>query len=147
MKHMLLIAGALALSIAAPTLAKPGNGHGGGPGNGHGMGHGNAYAYGVNGRPVDVGQGRGQGQGYGVGGCPPGLANKAVPCVPPGQAKKLGLGAQVPLGTNLLAYSALPNTVRTRHNLSTNSRYLYENGTVYQVNPRTRTVTRVVRTR
>ena len=143
MKHMLLIAGALALGVAGPALAKPGNGHGGGSGNSHAMGHGNAYAYGVNGRPADVGRGH----GYGVGGCPPGLAKKAVPCVPPGQAMKLSLGAQVPLGTNLLAYNALPTTVRTRHNLSTSSRYLYENGTVYQVNPRTRTVTRVVRTR
>ena len=25
-------------------------------------------------------------------GCPPGLAKKAIPCVPPGQAKKWGLG-------------------------------------------------------
>jgi hypothetical protein len=143
MKPIIMLAASAALAFAVPTLAKPGNGHGMGPGNGHGMGHGNAYAYGINGRPADVGQG----QGYGVGGCPPGLAKKAVPCVPPGQAKKLGLGAQVPLGTNLLAYNALPTTVRTRHNLSTSSRYVYQDGTVYQVNPRTRTVTRVVRTR
>ena len=25
-------------------------------------------------------------------GCPPGLAKKAIPCVPPGQAKKWGIG-------------------------------------------------------
>lgn len=31
------------------------------------------------------------GRGVGVGGCPPGLSNKAVPCVPPGQAKKMGI--------------------------------------------------------
>jgi hypothetical protein len=109
-------------------------------GNAHAMGRGNAYAYGVNGRPANVGQGT----GYGVGGCPPGLAKKAVPCVPPGQAMKLGLGSQVPLGTNLLAYNALPTTVRTRHNLSTRSRYVLDNGTLYQVSPRTRTVTRVI---
>lgn len=35
------------------------------------------------------------GQGYGVGGCPPGLAKKAVACVPPGQAAKLGLSPVV----------------------------------------------------
>lgn len=29
-------------------------------------------------------------------GCPPGLAKKAVPCVPPGQAKKWRLGERLP---------------------------------------------------
>lgn len=29
-------------------------------------------------------------------GCPPGLAKKAVPCVPPGQAKKWAVGAILP---------------------------------------------------
>lgn len=29
-------------------------------------------------------------------GCPPGLAKKAVPCVPPGQAKKWQVGARIP---------------------------------------------------
>ncbi|MES2135729.1 MAG: hypothetical protein V4502_01545 [Pseudomonadota bacterium] len=38
-----------------------------------------------------VGTAQLNGQGYGVGGCPPGLAKKAVACVPPGQAAKLGL--------------------------------------------------------
>lgn len=32
-------------------------------------------------------------------GCPPGLAKKAVPCVPPGQAKKWVLGERLPIGT------------------------------------------------
>ncbi|MXU65883.1 RcnB family protein [Oceanomicrobium pacificus] len=33
-------------------------------------------------------------------GCPPGLAKKAVPCVPPGQAKKLyGVGRPLPADT------------------------------------------------
>jgi hypothetical protein len=31
-------------------------------------------------------------------GCPPGLAKKAVPCVPPGQAKKWVLGERLPTG-------------------------------------------------
>lgn len=33
-------------------------------------------------------------------GCPPGLAKKAVPCVPPGQAKKWQIGAPLPRGIN-----------------------------------------------
>jgi len=131
MKHMLIFAGASALAFTAPAVAKPGNGHG----NPHN--YGNAYAYGTQG-PV----------GYGVGGCPPGLAKKAVPCVPPGQARKqFGVGDQVPSGYNLLSYGALPRTIRSRHSLSPNSRYVYNGGTVYQVSPRKRTVTRVVRTR
>lgn len=32
-------------------------------------------------------------------GCPPGLAKKAVPCVPPGQAKKWMLGERLPIRT------------------------------------------------
>lgn len=32
-------------------------------------------------------------------GCPPGLAKKAVPCVPPGQAKKWQIGNRIPSGT------------------------------------------------
>lgn len=33
------------------------------------------------------GKGNGKANGYGVGGCPPGLAKKNPPCVPPGLAK------------------------------------------------------------
>lgn len=29
-------------------------------------------------------------------GCPPGLAKKSVPCVPPGQARKWEVGARIP---------------------------------------------------
>ena len=57
MKQMLLIAGAAALGIAGPALAKPGNGHGNPHGNAYAHGVQNSHAYGVNG-PV----------GYGVGG-------------------------------------------------------------------------------
>ena len=41
--------------------------------------------------------------GYGAGGCPPGLAKKAVACVPPGQAAKLGLA---PAGRMITAQNA-----------------------------------------
>lgn len=30
--------------------------------------------------------------------CPPGLAKKALPCVPPGQAKKWQVGNRIPVG-------------------------------------------------
>jgi hypothetical protein len=115
---------------------------------GHGNGHAFAYGY-----PGDRGELHAHGLngpiGYGRGGCPPGLAKKAVPCMPPGQAKKLGLGigSRVPLGYDLLSYNSLPRTVRTRQGLSMRSRYIYNRGTLYEVSPRTRTVTRVIRTR
>ena len=32
-------------------------------------------------------------------GCPPGLAKKAVPCVPPGQAMKWQMGERLPIST------------------------------------------------
>src|SRR6478609_6031383 len=88
MKKTLLVAGALALGLAGPALAKPGNGHGNGNGHDNGHGHGHRSAYGYSG-PV----------GYGVGGCPPGLAKKHNGCLPPGQAKKLyNVGQRFPRG-------------------------------------------------
>ena len=132
MKHILLIAGALALGVASPALAKPGNGHG----NGHG--HGNAYGYNV--------ENQGFGQGYGVGGCPPGLAKKAVPCVPPGQAKKLyNVGQRYP-GNYGYAwnYNQIPYDMRNHYGFDPNYRYYYGDGYVYQVDPRTMLISQVV---
>ena len=43
------------------------------------------------------------------------------------------------------AYSALPQTVVSRYHLRNRDRYVYENGAVYVVNPRTYRVTRVIR--
>jgi hypothetical protein len=138
MKQILMLAGVAALTFAGPVVAKPGNGHGNGRGHVNGYGVENGRAYGVRG-PV----------GYGVGGCPPGLAKKAVPCMPPGQARKLyGVGDQVPLSaSNLLSYNALPRSIRSHRSLNPRSRFITSNGYVYEVNPRTRVVTDVVRTR
>ena len=50
--------------------------------------------------PVFAGNGNGNGNGNGtVAGCPPGLAKKSEPCVPPGQAKKWMLGERLPIRT------------------------------------------------
>ena len=90
MKQILLLAGAVALGIAGPAVAKPGHGHG------------NPHAY-----------------GYGTGGCPPGLAKKAIPCVPPGQAKKLyNVGQRFPLGYGSpLGYNQIPYDLRSQYGL------------------------------
>jgi hypothetical protein len=128
MKQLLILAGVAAFAFGAPAVAKPGNGHG----NGHGHGYDNAY--GVNG-PV----------GYGVGGCPPGLAKKAVPCVPPGQAKKLFRGDRWRSGYgSLYAYRSIPYDLRRRYDLDPYDRYYYSNGYLYRVDPRTMLVEQVI---
>ena len=115
MKTVFLIAAVSALAVAAPAGAQPG----------HGRGH-----------------------GYGAGGCPPGLAKKAVPCMPPGQAKKLfGVGQRVPYGyRGLLGYNALPYSVRNYYGsrLDPRSRYIYDNGYIYRVDPRTMVVEQIL---
>jgi hypothetical protein len=126
MKKLLLIAAVSAMAAAAPALAKPGNGHG----------HGHDFGY------------DSPGQGYGRGRCPPGLAKKAVPCMPPGQAKKLfGIGQRVPYGYNgLMSYNRLPYSVRSYYGRQLNpySRYIYDNGYIYRVDPRTMVVEQIL---
>ena len=126
MKHLIMLAGAAALAFAGAASAKPGNGHGFGP-HGNGNGHG--------------------GQGYGVGGCPPGLAKKAIPCVPPGQAKKMyGIGQRLPLGGAFSPYSynRIPYDLRRQYGLAPNGSYYYGDGYLYRVDPRTMLVRQVI---
>lgn len=143
MKQTLLIIGASALAIAAPSYAKPGNGHGPGYGKGNNPGMSHAHTPGM----VHSNQGMGTTYGYGNGGCPPGLAKKAVPCVPPGQAKKLyGVGQQISGNQALLGYNQLPYGVRSAYGQQLNpyGRYMYDNNYVYGVDPRTMVVTQVL---
>ncbi len=131
MKHLIIMGGAAALAFTGPALGKPGNGHG------HGNPHGyaNPYAYGAQG-PV----------GYGVGGCPPGLAKKAVPCVPPGQAKKLyNIGQRLPTGYGTpYGYNQIPYSLRSQYGLNPQQNYYYGNGYLYGVDPRTMLVRQAV---
>jgi hypothetical protein len=129
MKQVMMLAGAAALAFAGPAVAKPGMGHG----NPHGQGHG--YGYGYQG-PV----------GYGVGGCPPGLAKKHNGCMPPGQAKKLARGQRWRNGYgDRYSYRQIPYDLRQRYDLDPRDRYYYDNGYLYQVDPRTMLVEQVVR--
>lgn len=123
MKQLILLAGATALAFAGAAVANPGHGHG------------NPHAYGVNG-PV----------GYGAGGCPPGLAKKAVPCMPPGQAKKIyGVGQHLPAGAfSPYAYDRIPRDLRTRYALSPRGTYYYGDGYLYRVDPRTMLVQQAI---
>lgn len=124
MKKLVLIAGAAALGFTGPALARPG----------HGNGHGNPHALGA--------------VGYGVRGCPPGLAKKNPPCIPPGQAKKLfGIGQRVPLGyRGLLGYNSLPYSLRNYYGpeLDARARYIYDQNYIYRVDPRTMLVSQIL---
>ena len=128
----MMFAGAATLVFAGPALAKPGH-----AGQGKGKGHGAAAVH----KPSSA-------VGYGVGGCPPGLAKKAVPCVPPGQAKKLfGVGQRVPLNYNgLLGYNSVPGDLRSYYGgqLDPRSRYIYDNSYLYRVDPTTMVVQQVL---
>ncbi|HYX45577.1 MAG TPA: hypothetical protein VE820_01960 [Sphingomicrobium sp.] len=133
MKQLMMVTGAAALVLAGQAVAKPGNGHG----NGHGgFGFENeGPAYGRHG-PV----------GYGVGGCPPGLAKKHNGCMPPGQAKKLfRVGQRYDLSYGSpYSYGQIPYDLRRQYDLNPRYRYYYDNGYLYQVNPRTMLVQQVI---
>jgi len=130
MRQIALLAGAAALGLTGPALAKPGNGHG----------HGNKHAYGYD------KHGRGALYGYGRGGCPPGLAKKNNGCMPPGQARKLyRTGQRFPLGYgNAWSYNQIPYDLRRRYDLDRNNRYYYGDGYIYGVDPHTRVIESVV---
>jgi hypothetical protein len=126
MRTLLLLAGATALASMSPALAKSGNGHG----NSHAV-----KGYGSQGHV-----------GYGTGGCPPGLAKKNNGCLPPGQAKKLfAQGQRVPYGYNgYTPYGSIPYNLRRQYDLNDNYRYIYRDDYLYQVDPRTSTVQRIL---
>lgn len=116
MKHLLTLAGIAMLASTAPAFAKPDHAK-----------HGHA-------------------QGYGVGGCPPGLAKKNPPCIPPGQAKKLyGVGHRLPHGyNNWTPYNQIPYDVRNRYDLDPYGRYIYDQNYVYRVDPKTMVISQVL---
>ena len=123
MKQVLIVAGVVALATASPTLAKPG----------HGNAHGNDH--GVTG-PI----------GYGAGGCPPGLAKKDPPCIPPGQAKKLyDVGHHFPQSYNQWTpYNQIPYDLRQQYRLDPYGHYIYDQNYIYQVDPTTMIVSQVL---
>lgn len=126
MKQLIILTGVMALGLAGPALADPGNGHG----RGHGYGHENDFDRGDGGR---------------YGGCPPGLAKKHNGCLPPGQARKLYRGDRWQSGYgNYYTYQRIPYDLRRRYALSPRYRYYYDGGTIYVVNPRTMLIAQVI---
>ena len=132
MKQLFILAGVAALAAAAPAYAKPGNGHG----QGQGRNNDNELSH----------------QNYGYddhrGNCPPGLAKKHNGCLPPGQYKKRFAQGQRFNSTygQRYSYNQLPYNVRNQYNLDRSNRYYYDQGYLYQVDPRTMVVEQVIRT-
>ncbi|WP_425080306.1 hypothetical protein [Ruegeria denitrificans] len=72
-----------------------------------------------------------------AGNCPPGLAKKAVPCVPPGQAKRYRVGDFIYNG-----YVRIDNP--SRYGLRRNGYYVRAGDYVYQVNRETHEVLNLI---
>ena len=80
------------------------------------------------------------------GNCPPGLAKKNNGCLPLGQAKKqfnVGQRYNTDAG-NLWGYNQIPRDLRSQYNLDQTDRYYYNQGYLYQVDPRSNLVERVI---
>jgi hypothetical protein len=142
MKQLILLASAAAFAFTTPALAKPGNGHGN-QGKGHAaMTHGKVKSRGV------VVSDR-YGRLYALdarGSCPPGLARKNNGCLPPGQAKKLydvGQRYNRNFGT-VWGYNQIPDYLRNQYTFDPNDRYYYNQGYLYQVDPKTMLVQQVI---
>ena len=137
---MLASAGALAFTGAA-AHAKP-------PHAGQGKGRGAAMAH--HGRDIARGMagqhGFGSQYGYGLGGCPPGLAKKNPPCIPPGLARQqFQAGQRLPLGyASPFGYNQIPYDLRSQYGLNPYGNYYYGNGHLYQVDPKTMLIQQVI---
>lgn len=113
MRKMILLAGVAAMT-AWPIAADA-------QGRGHGRGHGNRAVVGV-GRH-----------------CPPGLANRNPPCMPPGQARHLyNVGQRLPRDfRDFVGYGGIPLDLRDRYDIPPGYRYIYRDNSVYLVDPAT----------
>jgi hypothetical protein len=70
--------------------------------------------------------------GYGVGGCPPGLAKKAVACMPPGQAARF-VGQPLLAASRFGALDPLPLSLRSLYWDNDDYYYRYGGGYLYRV--------------
>lgn len=126
--NLALAATAMALTVPAIALAKPGNQ--GGHGN-----HGQAQ-HGNHGQHAGHNQGGNQ---HGGQACPPGLAKKSPACVPPGQWKR---GDRLPESwvSHYTRYRDLPELFRSRYADRTDRRYVYHSNRVFVIDAVSRAV-------
>jgi len=152
MKKLILLAGAAALFATAPVAAHPGQGKGQGQAKQAKMKHGsgkNTKAVGRADRGAVTGDRYGRLYALDArGSCPPGLAKKSNGCMAPGQAKKqYNVGQRYNRNAgNLWSYNQIPDALRSQYGLDQTERYYYNNGYLYQVDPRSSLVERVIST-
>lgn len=124
MKHLLISAAAIAvLGAATPAVAKNGRGHGAA----HHQRIDRGFAF-------DRFVGR---NGF----CPPGLAKKNNGCLPPGHARRLGIGDRLPA---YLAGYNVPLRYRDRFFDGRDHLYRYENDYLYRVDRRTGLIDEII---
>jgi hypothetical protein len=120
MRKVMMISAAAAMAAAVPAIA-----------DGQGRGHGKGHAKGQQSHPAA---------------CPPGLANRNPPCVPPGQARRMFReGQRVPRTfRNFVDYDAIPLAYRDRYDIPVGQRYIYRDNALYVVDPTTRLVRSII---
>ena len=77
--------------------------------------------------------------------CPPGLAKRHNGCMAPGQARRWAQGSRLPYGYNSYTpYNQIPQRYIDQYGLNSNNRYVYRDNTIYQVDPRTSIIQRIL---
>jgi len=145
MKKLILLAGAAVLAATAPVAAKPDQGQGKGK---HGtMQNGKAHKAGKSSRGLVTSDRFGRLYALNArGSCPPGLAKKNNGCLPPGQAKKLyNVGQRYNRNFgNTWTFNQIPDYLRSQYEFDRSDRYFYNNGYLYQVDPKTMLIQQVI---
>ena len=156
MKSLILIASAVALTATMPAAAKQGQGQGQAKSQAKHANH-STMKHGAKANKAVAKSNRGivttdrYGRLYALdarGSCPPGLAKKGNGCMPPGQAKKqydIGQRYNRNFG-NLWSYNQIPDALRSQYSLNQSDRYYYNEGYLYQVDPRTSLIEQVIST-
>lgn len=145
MKKLILLAGAAVFAASAPVAAKPDKTHGNAK---HAtMGNGKAHKAAKGNRGLVTSDRFGRLYALDArGSCPPGLAKKNNGCMPPGQAKKLyNVGQRYNRNFgNTWTYNQVPDYLRSQYGLDQSDRYYYNNGYLYQVDPKTMLIQQVI---
>lgn len=145
MKKLTLLIGAAALVATTPVAAKPDKSHG----NGQRvmMEKGKTHKAGKSSRGLVTSDRFGRLYALNArGSCPPGLAKKSNGCQPPGQAKKLyNVGQRYNRNFgNSWTYNQIPDHLRSQYRFDQTDRYYYNNGYLYQVDPKTMLIQQVI---
>lgn len=143
MKKIFLSVAAIAvIGAGAPAAAKNGNGHGGHKAHKQ-QSHKQGELERLRGYQRDGYSGFGADRGFrnASRSCPPGLAKKNNGCLPPGQAKKLGIGDRLP--AYLGGYN-VPVRYQDRYRDNRDYSYRYDRDQIYRVDRRSGLIDEIV---